>query len=143
MFKKHTVIALIAAICFFISGCDENKDKVIKTAEDQIKVFLDDPNAATFSDIKVVKEDGDYNNYMVCGAVNSKDKKGNDYRNEFATYVYEKGSEEDGKFKTDGEFDGIPEPRYDFVTGSLNDTFYINQTACTDGFEAYHKKLGK
>ncbi|HFP9309425.1 TPA: hypothetical protein ACHOZC_003422 [Raoultella ornithinolytica] len=135
MFKKHTAIALIAATCFFISGCDENKEKAIQIAQEDIKPFLDDPDAAQFKDIKVV--DLTKGAYMVCGTIESKDKRGNDYRNEFASFVYKLDK------KNKDEAGSVPWPRYSFIDGLVSKEYYINKTACTEGAEAYDKKMAE
>ncbi|UYB60077.1 hypothetical protein N6B35_29705 (plasmid) [Klebsiella michiganensis] len=134
MIKKYTAIAMIAVSSLILTGCgDENEDKVIKIMQDEVKMHLDDPDSAKFSDLKVVKIDENRDDYIVCGIVDGKDKKGRDYHNEISSVVYY-----DSKQK---KWSGFVEPRYSFYEGVLNKEFYIYKAACTDGVKAYEKKL--
>lgn len=136
MIKKYTAIAMIAASSLILAGCgDENKDKIAQIAKDDIKTWIDDPDAAKFSEIKVVDISGEKREYMVCGVIDSKDERGKDYHNEFASFVYFNRQQQ--KWLT------IPEPRYSFVDGLLNKEFYVKKVACTDGVKAYEKKLNE
>lgn len=140
MLKKYTAIAMLAATCLFLSGCDknqdENADKAVKVAEREIAPIFDGLyTSIKFTNTKAVdlRKMGD--GYMVCGNIEAKNKKGEDYHNAFAAPVRNYDGE-DVK-----EFEVIL--RYNPYDGKEDKVYYVYKTACTEDAEAYEKAKTK
>ncbi|MFY0176183.1 hypothetical protein [Raoultella ornithinolytica] len=143
---KKTLIGLVVGLSVVITGCDDNKmeAEAIEFAQMKVKTRLADPESATFSDMKFVDLHAEnklpFGEYIVCGKVKGRDAHGNDFETEFASDLIletKKFNDQEKDFLTDIY------PRYDFVTGMINREYYNYATACSDGVEAYQKKMNK
>ena len=132
MIKNLTIIATLITTVL-LSGCDDGNDKAVNAVQNEVKSSLDDPESASFSKMKVVDFGSDsLIDLIVCGTVEGKDKTGKNFTTEFSSEVIK---------KTDSEFVIMIHPKYSFDSGLLEKSFYDYSIACTDGVDAFNKRL--